>query len=91
MGERTKIGQEGFVAMKQAFLEPRHLFAPFFATLKVGFGICDTELRYQATVPSRLQTAERQKIIWAAAYSNYWGMLLQNSSRWLLKIAGRKV
>ncbi len=48
MRERTRIGLEGFVATKQAFLEPRHLFAPFFATSKVGFGICDTELRYQA-------------------------------------------
>ena len=48
MGQRTRIGQEGFVATKQAFLEPRHLFAPFFATSKVGFCICDTQLRYQA-------------------------------------------
>lgn len=48
MEERTRIDQEGFVATKQAFLEPRHLFTPFFATSKVGFGICDTQLRYQA-------------------------------------------
>ena len=46
MGERTGIGQEGFVATKQALLEPRHLFA--FATSKVRFGICDTQLRYLA-------------------------------------------
>jgi hypothetical protein len=48
MEGRTRIGQEGFVATKEAFLEPRHLFAPFFAVSKVGFGICDTQLRYQA-------------------------------------------
>ena len=35
-------------ATSDAFLEPRQLLAPFFNMSKVGFGICDNQLRYQA-------------------------------------------
>lgn len=38
----------GLVATSEAFLEPKKLLAPFFTSSKVGFGICDTQLRYQA-------------------------------------------
>ena len=38
----------GLVATSEAFLEPKKLLTPFFTSSKVGFGICDTRLRYQA-------------------------------------------
>lgn len=38
----------GLVATSEAFLEPKRLLAPFFTSSKVGFGICDNQLRYQA-------------------------------------------
>ena len=35
-------------ATSEAVLEPSVLFTPFFTSSKVGFGICDNQLRYQA-------------------------------------------
>src|SRR3979490_2326882 len=49
--ERQKVGPTratGLATTSEAFLEPKSLFAPFFTTAKVGFGICDDQLRYQA-------------------------------------------
>jgi PAS fold len=46
-----KVGptrDSGLVTTSEAFLEAKSLFAPFFTTSKVGFGICDDQLRYQA-------------------------------------------
>jgi hypothetical protein len=47
------------VATSEAFFQPRHLFTPFFATSRVGFGICDTQLRYQAINTALAKTNRR--------------------------------
>jgi PAS domain-containing protein len=36
-----------------------HLFTPFFATSRIGFGICDTQLRYQAINSALAATNQR--------------------------------
>ena len=46
--EQSESRKPRLVATSEAALEPKRLFAPFFTTSKVGFGICDTQLRYQA-------------------------------------------
>jgi hypothetical protein len=57
--KRIQSREVRLVATGEAFLEPEHLFTPFFATSRVGFGICDTQLRYQAINSALAATNQR--------------------------------
>jgi hypothetical protein len=46
--KKTESGEPRLLATSDAFLDPRDLLPPLFATSQVGFGICDDQLRYQA-------------------------------------------